>query len=305
MARRRAVSSKAVRRVARTLVIAVLACAALAAGAGAPPRDIGHLWRISRPGVPDSFVLGTIHVADARVATPHAAVLDALARSRTLAVELVPEAADGRLLELEMLDDDARLSQLIGPELFAALASELAPRGVAPERLDRMKPWAAMMRLGAARQVQGDGISLDTELLIAARTRRIKVQPLELLEEQIAAFDTIPLASQVALLCHAILHRDALARSLEPTIAAWRRGDIAALEALSGAIYDAEPGMGEHRGQMMKNIVANRTVLMHHRLQLPLREGRVFVAIGAMHLAGRQGLLALLRADGYRLTPVW
>jgi uncharacterized protein YbaP (TraB family) len=36
-----------------------------------------------------------------------------------------------------------------------------------------------------------------------------------------------------------------------------------------------------------------------------LRAGRVFVAIGAMHLPGPRGLLAALRADGYQITPVW
>ena len=44
---------------------------------------------------------------------------------------------------------------------------------------------------------------------------------------------------------------------------------------------------------------------MYHRLFLPLRSGRVLVAIGAMHLHGRKGLLALLRGDGYRIARVW
>ena len=77
------------------------------------------------------------------------------------------------------------------------------------------------------------------------------------------------------------------------------------LEGVAGVAYDQYPGMGEHRSHLMKNIIENRTVLMHHRLFSPLRAGRVFVAIGAMHLPGPRGLLAALRADGYQITPVW
>ena len=44
---------------------------------------------------------------------------------------------------------------------------------------------------------------------------------------------------------------------------------------------------------------------MAHRLFLPLRDGRTFVAVGALHLYGRDGLLALIRAQGYRVRRVF
>jgi uncharacterized protein YbaP (TraB family) len=43
---------------------------------------------------------------------------------------------------------------------------------------------------------------------------------------------------------------------------------------------------------------------MAHRLHLPLLRGRVFVAVGALHLHGRDGLLALIRRQGYRVSRV-
>jgi uncharacterized protein YbaP (TraB family) len=44
---------------------------------------------------------------------------------------------------------------------------------------------------------------------------------------------------------------------------------------------------------------------MAHRLFIPLREGRLFVAVGALHLYGPKGMLALLREQGYRVTRIY
>ena len=283
----------------------VLVALAPVAVAAERPRDIGHLFRISRAGIPDSYVLGTIHVADPRVASLPPPVRAALERTHTLAVELVPEHADGRAADFELMEEGRTLATLIAAEDFARLQTAPAAQGIDPALGSRLKPWAAMMKLGRAPATRQSAPNLDTELYVAARQRGMKILPLELLEEQIAAFDTIPMASQLALLAHAIRHRDALVATIEPTIQAWQRGEFRALEAVAGVAYDSDPGMGEHRAQLMKHLIDNRTVLLHHRLFSPLRSGRVFVAIGAMHLPGPHGLLAALRADGYRVTPVW
>jgi uncharacterized protein YbaP (TraB family) len=280
----------------------LLATAAPVAGKG--PFDSGRLWRISKAGVADSFVLGTIHVADPRVAVIARPIASALAQSRILAVELVPEAGDARTFELEELEDGKRLEPLIGAEAFGRLRDKLGAQGMPAGAIERLKPWAAMLKI--ARSAPGiEQSSLDEQLFVAARVRRLQVLPLELLEEQIAAFDTIPLETQVAMLSHALEHRDALAANVEPTIAAWLAGDLAALARISDRSYAQFPGMAYHYGRLIQHIIRNRTALMHHRLFMPLRNGRVFVAIGALHLHGDLGLLALLEADGYRVTKVW
>jgi uncharacterized protein YbaP (TraB family) len=65
------------------------------------------------------------------------------------------------------------------------------------------------------------------------------------------------------------------------------------------------PDLAPHYRELTRHIIHNRTVLMHHRLTLPLRGGRIFVAVGAMHLYGSKGLLVMLQRDGYRVTRIW
>jgi len=282
-------------------IAVVLALIAGAAPAHPPePFVEGLLWRITKGGVPDSYAFGTIHLADPRIGITKP-VADALARSRTLALELVDAAPDDRVFDQEQLPDGRRLQALIGDEAYARVRVELAAQDVPERVIERMKPWAAMLKLARA-PVRGGNASLDHQLLAAARARGMKIAPLELVDEQIAAFDAVPLETQVALLKHALADRPALETGIEPVINAWLRGDLARLARLEPGSHDRFSDMYRHYKLLTKHIIHDRNVVMHHRLLMPLRSGRVFVAVGALHLHGEKGLLALIARDGYRLT---
>lgn len=288
--------------------VAALLLVALAAGEtaqGLARSDDGRLWRISRAGVPDSFVLGTIHVADARVSPVTPPIAEALAGSRTLAMEILPVEVNATAVEdLETLPDGGRLDRLLGATAYAQVLRTLQAQGIDERAIEGMKPWAALLRVTRIAP-QGELRSLDENVFVAARARRMRIASLESIEEQVLSFDGVPLESQVALLVHALAHPDALAALTEPTIATWLRGDLATLARLPARAGDAFPEMRPHYERLARHVVHDRTVLLHHRLFLPLREGRVFVAIGAAHLSGNDGLLAMLRRDGYRLTRIW
>ena len=211
---------------------------------------------------------------------------------------------DEHTIDLEEFDDGRRLETLVGTGTFAQVHAELLAQGVAEDVIGRLKPWAAMLKTTRIASEDGDG-SLDQNLLLAGRARRLSVGSLELLEEQVAAFDAIPIDSQVALLKDALAHREQRSRSVEPTIDAWLHGDLAGLAEMFEARCKADPEMEYHYRQLAKHLIEDRTIVMHHRLYFPLRQGRVFVAVGAMHLHGESGLLALLRQDGYAVTRMW
>lgn len=289
---------------AATAALAFLSFAAGSTAAADVPPDSGRLWRIAKAGIPDSFVLGTIHVADPRVAIIAKPVANALARSRYLAVELVPEAVDLRTADLEELEDGKRLEPMIGADTYSRLRNELETQGVPRPVIERLKPWAAMMKISRATVKPGQK-TLDEALFLAARNRRLQVLPLELLEEQVSALDTVPKDTQVAMLRHALEHRDALRANVEPTIEAWLRGDLEGLARVSDRTYEQFPALRDHYSRLIQHVIYDRTAVMYHRLFMPLRQGRVFVAMGALHLYGEKGLLVLLREDGFAVTRLW
>ena len=279
-----------------------------AASAGKPipePFSSGLLWRVSRPGMPASHVFGTIHVADPRVLLLPDAAQAAFEASRTFAMEIqLAQQEASMFFEAAQFEDGRRLAPLIGDAAYADVLRTLSARGVSSELIARLKPWAVLVNLTVTPADYGSR-TLDQELFAMARSRRMELHGLEGVDEQVAVFDSIPMDSQVALLHHALVQRDYFVGRLEPTIQAWLRRDLAALWRVSEDIGRRFPDMAAHYALLTKRVVTDRSVVMAHRLFAPLRRGRSFVAVGALHLYGRKGLLRLLQEQGHAVKRVY
>jgi uncharacterized protein YbaP (TraB family) len=293
------------------LVVWCVALAAAPAPASSQPAKSakkfseGLLWRVSRSGVRPSYVFGTIHVADPRVLDVPEPVGRALLQSRYYYVEsFQAEREAARFFEAARFEDGRRLEPLIGAQAYAQVAEILRAREVPEDVIARVKPWAALINLTMTPE-DYEKVTLDQRLLELARENGLRVLDLESIEEQISAFDKIPLETQVKLLRHALAHRDELAALLEPTIEAWLRRDLAGIHAGAGRIGKRFPEMAEHYRMLSRTVVEDRSVLMAHRLLMPLREGRAFVAVGADHLYGADGILAMIERQGYRVERIY
>jgi uncharacterized protein YbaP (TraB family) len=287
-------------------LIAAAALAALSVGdAAAEKYARGLLWRASKPGVPASHVFGTIHLADPRALDIPAPVRKALAQSRSYFME-VPfwEGHAHRMFEAAQYEDGRRLREHLDAETFERVRALLAARGIAEEVIERIKPWAALANI-AVTPAGYESETLDERLLAAARAARLRIQALEGTEEHIAVFEGIPLDTQLALLRHTVEHRDWLAAMIEPTLQAWLARDLAGMRRVHRRIATHAPALAPHYERFFRHVVDHRSVVMAHRLYLPLRAGGAFVAVGAAHLYGRSGLLALIEKQGYRVERVY
>lgn len=282
-----------------------LALAVALPAAAAERFTKGLLWRIAKPGVAASHVFGTIHLADPRVLEIAEPVLQALGESRSFAME-TPQwgGHDLRLYEAAQYQDGRRLASIVGMETASKVRAALAPRAIPDAVLERIKPWAALANVAVTPEDYGD-VTLDQKLLALARGRRLEIRVLEGTEEHIAVFEGIPLETQVAMLRHTLEHRDWLAGLIEPTLQAWLKRDLAGIRAVNERIAARFPRMAPHYQTFSRHLVENRSVAMAHRLYLPLRAGRVFVAVGAAHLYGNAGLLRLIEKQGYRVSRVY
>ena len=282
----------------RDFVLAGLA-ASLPAWGKSARFDRGLLWRISKEGSAPSHVYGTIHVADLRLAELPAVVRQRFDAARSLMLEFVPDPySRERFLEASMFLDRQTLEQKIGARDFERALEVLAPIGLAREVVNKLKPWGVLLNLRNPQRAE-QGVPLDGQLLELARARRLPLAQIEGVEEQIFTFDEFPMESQVALLKHSLAHRDELDELAERTLEAYLERDLAAIWRLREQFVARHPQIAAHQAMMTKRVVHDRSVVMAFRMQRQLRRGEAFVALGALHLYGEKGVLALLEADGY------
>ncbi len=281
-------------------------------GAAVAPRaatfDL-YLWEVAHadPERGGGYLFGTVHLGDGSGYDP--AILAALADTDTLVLELSPEEtsperAAGALLRNGRLPPGQTLADFLPAETFAALEAHYAGREVEWLGLQHMKPWVTLFGLiaeaFAERGLTSEG---GAEAFLQAAAGERPVLGLETLEEQIAVFDRLPVATQAAAIAD-VLAQDSVGSGepgepdfVDEMLRAWREGDDEALAELSFRGID-EPGMEAFYAA----VYFERNERMSERIDA-LMQGpqRTFVGVGAAHMIGDQGLPTLLSERGWQL----
>lgn len=291
----------------RPALVALLVFAAPLSADAEQQFASGLLWKVSKPGVRPSHVFGTLHSPDARLATLPLPVERAFARARSLTLEFIADDyARQRFLEAAMFLDRQTLAEKIGREDFERVLGRLGPLGLKRELVDRLKPWGVLLNLRSAPAAGAtDAPGIDAALYDRARARRLPLHQMEGIEEQVFVFDDFPMDSQVALLKHALAHYDELSAMSEATLKAYLARDLAGLWRVQQEFVARHPEIAAHNAGFVKRILHDRNVVMAFRMQRQLRKGEAFVALGALHLYGETGVLALLAEDGWEVTRVY
>ncbi len=270
--------------------------------AAQPGYDHGLLWRVQGPGGGSDYIFGTIHIEDPRVLALPDAVVSALAAADTFVMELKPDLSSLTQLGTAMLYSDGNdLEQVLGTDLFGRAAKALAERGISEPAARKMKPWAALITLSVPKPETG--MVLDIVLYMKAVEQAKSVQGLESSEEQISVLADLPLSMQMDLIRETLDNQALIDEVHQRLIEAYLARDLDAMLTLnhqSMAMTDAST-----RDLVTTRMVTDRNRRMVERMLPSLKKGAAFVAIGALHLPGPEGILKLLEQRGYAVTKVY
>jgi uncharacterized protein YbaP (TraB family) len=300
----------------RDIAAGVNLAAARAARADELTDGKGLLWRVERDGLAPSYLFGTIHSTDddaVAIARRAAAVA---AKAAIVATELGGpfDAVDRGALAAKLLaaaidrDADTFLPDLAG-SAGAPVETLLAAHGVPKEMAHHLKLWflAASVEAPLCEQAREQATLPEVDEIIAeaGAAAKIPVVGLESSDEQLTALAAAPPALSAALLKTSArlpkLDDDAYATMVR----LYRDGRPAEMIAVVDALPEltAEERAAERRFDDLLLIGRNGT--MAERAAPLLAKGGAFVAVGALHLPGKGGLIARFRALGYRVVNVW
>jgi uncharacterized protein YbaP (TraB family) len=261
----------------------------------------GLLWRIDRTGMQPSYLFGTYHSEDPRVLNLPPIVRQVFDASDNLVLE-IDMGSNTRQAARELLfyQDGRTLRGTAGDELFQAAAVLLSTYNLATDTIMQLKPWAAFMLLNTPRPETG--LFLDYKLYLLAQEQDKPVLHLESPDEQLAALDGLPLQQQNRLLRHAVENHAVLGEQLQEVTQAYLARDLRTLIALNEKHTPRDEPVFT---TLMDVLLVQRNRRMLQRMEVLLEYGNVFIAVGALHLAGNAGLLNRLAQRGYKVSRIY
>lgn len=282
-------------------LIGALAILLLAACAPEPQPAKPALWRVEGAGGEWGYLFGTIHSLKRPALWQSGKVGPALAQSDRIVVEVAKLSDQAGLSKtfaaLSKTPGLPPLSARVEPALRPRLEEAMQKVGARESNFTDVETWAAALSLARAGQSADDAANgIDRAVETAAKGR--PVVELEGAASQLGIFDRLPEKEQRDLLAAVLRDGGAIDSESGDLAEAWRKGNMALIagETRKGLLADPE---------LREALYIARNRAWTERLSAMLvRREHPFVAVGAAHMAGDEGLPAMLAAKGFKVTRI-
>jgi uncharacterized protein YbaP (TraB family) len=273
-------------------------------GATTAADDAHHsLWVVK--GKSNSVVLlGSVHMLKPDASELPAEALQAYEHAAALVMELDLGSVSTEDMVLAMstagaLPEEQTLERVLGPELYGRFKTQAASEGLDAELLEHLQPWMAALLLDQAQMARLGFVGaagVDQQLAQRAASDHKRIVGLETIDEQLGMFAQLSTEQQRHFMRYTLDEQGHAAEQLGAMVAAWRSGDTRVLEKLLGEGFADFPDL-----YRVLTTDRNRKWLA---TVVPLLNGTqdYLVVVGALHLVGKDGLVALLRDRGFTVV---
>jgi uncharacterized protein YbaP (TraB family) len=287
----------------RLIIVVFLSLFCLAAAAA----DRGALFKVSAGGH-SMYLFGTMHVGLPEFYPLEPRIANAVAATKTLALEIDPVLAPETAARLMQKYGMARAGSVVPPALAPRLEKVLRKGGIDLAAVAPLKPWMIVTILGVhefAKLGYRADLAVDSALAKMARAGKAKVVELESPEAQMALFDSLPEAEQWRFLEETVatIESGKTAAETREVAEAWSTANKPALDALALHVENDNTIAGRFTREVLLD--GRNGALADKLQQLLAKEDKAVAAIGVLHLLGKRSVPELLRARGVSVERVY
>ena len=266
-----------------------------------PMSESSLLWEIKRPGVKDgSYLFGTMHLIEKEYFLFPKSLEKRVQKADVLVMELpgMPSQFDAmNLLKLkqgsffDFFTTEQSDSILVWAKEALKLSEEAFRKTMSP-----MKPFVAI-QLATQMQFMGKTASYELKFEEIATESKVEIKGLETLEEQLSFFDNLTKEQQAEMVMEGIREMQKSIEFSRKVQQVYTRQNVDSLYIMlheNGGIVTSEE----------KLFIDDRNKKWVPQMRESLASKRTFIAVGAGHLGGPNGLIRLLEKEGFTLSPV-
>ena len=276
------------------------------------------LYRVTGPEGQEGYLFGTIHVGDENVETAVNKIKPFLDESDALAVEFdivayeEDYAAQKRDMENFLLTDGTTITDHMPADTYEAAAALLEKAGLFPKLMQSYNTamWSQLVEQAAVKtKTKYDmEIGVDRSLIKYCYDRKIEVRDVESAELQYGILLGFSDELNLLMIENTLDNLNSYGLGMSMLYYAWISGSEENLTSLLNGESGAA-ALTEEQSALMEDyydkLLTQRNLGMRDKAVEWLEAGdKVFFAVGAAHLLGDDGLVALLRAAGYTVEPV-
>ncbi len=257
------------------------------------------LWEISGNGLPHhAFLFGTMHVKDEKAFDFSKSMVTAFDTCKSFAMEIALEPNIYKdIFKLMVADENYRIEDYLKPEEQQKIDNFLKKQfGFKLEYFKQIKPvFLYIIMSGTGMSVDNEHF-LDEHLFLKAKNEGKTVIGIETLEEQINALDGLTIREQLDLVLDAVEGFGKNKKVEQKLLKYYQNQQLNEIAKL------IEAGSNEKVSVLL---LTNRNHVMADRIAKFITKESTFVAIGAGHLPGKEGVIELLREKGFAVEPVY
>lgn len=273
-----------------------------------------RLWKISKAGIPDSWVFGTMHLSAKKVVSLPDAARAGFENSQTVLVEITDVADRKRLVATVMKlkhliyrQDGKTIEDDISASHMAKVSAAIKARAMPYQVAIRMQPWmlapAITAQLCEIEAKKFGKLFLDAKIMKMALEDDKQLVALETMEEQLEVLADMPREFHIASLEESLELGERLNDLKQSMKRLYLNGQIGMIVPLIRHISNKFANTTQY-AEFLSKLLEERNVRMIERAAGYFEKGNVFMAVGALHLPGEQGVAALLEDQGYTITAV-